>query len=142
LLTMLLATILSVIIGRWFGGKIDYQRWHAGSSIFLQLVLGFGWGLLQQYALQGFINRRLQIIWGRGWFTVLVVAAIFAGLHLPNAWLAMATFAGGLVWAWVYQRAPNIFALALSHSVMTWILVSTLPPKALNHLRIGFKYFG
>jgi hypothetical protein len=51
------------------------------------------------------------------------------------------TFVGGLVWCTVYQSAPNLFALAVSHSVMTWILVSTLPLSALNHLRIGFKYF-
>jgi membrane protease YdiL (CAAX protease family) len=53
----------------------------------------------------------------------------------------LVTFVGGVVWAFVYQRAPNLFALAVSHSVMTWVLVSTLPMQALNHLRIGFKYF-
>ena len=51
------------------------------------------------------------------------------------------TFVGGLIWAAVYEREPNLFALALSHAVMTWVLVSTLPASALNHLRIGFKYF-
>jgi hypothetical protein len=30
----------------------------------------------------------------------------------------------------------------VSHSLMTWVIVSTLPPSALHHLRIGFKYFG
>ena len=107
-----------------------------------QLLLGFGWGLVQQYVLQGFINRRAQLLWGPSWFSILLVAVIFAGLHLPNPWLTMITFAGGVIWAAVYQRAPNIFALAVSHSVMTWVLVSTLPASALNHLRIGFKYFG
>jgi membrane protease YdiL (CAAX protease family) len=51
------------------------------------------------------------------------------------------TFVGGVVWAFVYQRQPNLFALALSHGVMTWVLVSALPASALNHLRIGLKYF-
>lgn len=142
LLPMLLTAALCLVTGWWFGGGINFLRWHAGRPIAGQLVLGFGWGLLQQYVLQAFVNRRAQILFGRGWLSILLVAIVFGGLHLPNPWLSLVTFAGGLIWAAVYQRAPNLFALAVSHSVMTWVLVSTLPASALNHLRIGFKYFG
>ena len=138
---MFLVAVLCLVAGWWFG-EINFLRWHVGRPIAGQLILGFGWGLVQQYVLQGFINRRAQIIWGPGWLSALVVAILFGGLHLPNPWLAFVTFAGGAIWAAVYQKAPNLFALAVSHSVMTWILVSTLPASALNHLRIGFKYFG
>jgi hypothetical protein len=136
-------TALACLLAGWlFGGEINFLRWHTGRPIVAQLLLGFGWGLLQQYVLQGFINRRAQIIWGQNWLSVLLVAIVFGGLHLPNPWLSFVTFAGGAIWATVYQRAPNLFALAVSHSLMTWVLVSTLPATALNHLRIGFKYFG
>ncbi len=141
LLPMILIGVLCLLVGWWFGGDLNFLRWHAERPIAGQLVLGFGWGLLQQYVLQGFVNRRLQISVGRGWLSVLLVALIFGGLHLPNPWLSLVTFVGGAIWATTYQRAPNLFALALSHSIMTWILVSTLPASALNHLRIGFKYF-
>ena len=139
---MLVTALLCFLAGWLFGGEINFLRWHTGRPIVTQLVLGFGWGLVQQYVLQGFINRRAQIIWGQNWLSVLLVAMIFGGLHLPNPWLSFVTLAGGAIWAAVYQRAPNLFALAVSHSVMTWVLVSTLPATALNHLRIGFKYFG
>jgi hypothetical protein len=139
---MLVTALLCLLAGWLFGGEINFLRWHTGRPIVTQLVLGFGWGLVQQYVLQGFINRRAQIIWGQNWLSVLLVAMIFGGLHLPNPWLSFVTFAGGAIWAAVYQRAPNLFALAVSHSLMTWVLVSTLPATALNHLRIGFKYFG
>ncbi len=142
LLPMLLTAGLCLVAGWWFGGQINFLRWHTGRPIAGQLVLGFGWGLVQQYVLQGFLNRRAQVIWGQGWLSILMVALVFGGLHLPNPWLTVVTFAGGLIWAAVYQRAPNLFALAVSHSLMTWVLVSTLPAPALNHLRIGFKYFG
>ena len=142
LLPMILVAIVCFALGRWFGGQTTFQRWHAGTPIVGQLALGFGWGLAQQYVLQGFINRRAQLVLGKGWLSVLLVAAVFAALHLPNVWLVVATFTGGVVWAAVYQRAPNLFALAVSHSLMTWVIVSTLPPSALHHLRIGFKYFG
>jgi membrane protease YdiL (CAAX protease family) len=100
------------------------------------------WGLMQQYVLQGFINRRAQILYGRGSKSVLLVALIFALLHLPNPWLSVATFAGGLVWTYVYQRAPNLVALALSHALMSMLLALSLPPATINSLRVGIKYFG
>lgn len=139
---MFVTALVCLLAGWLFGGQINFLRWHTGRPIVAQLVLGFGWGLVQQYVLQGFINRRAEIIWGQNWLSVLLVAVIFGALHLPNPWLSFVTFAGGAIWAAVYQRAPNLFALAVSHSLMTWVLVSTLPATALNHLRIGFKYFG
>jgi len=142
LLPMLLTAGLCLLAGWWLGEEINFLRWHTGRPILGQLFLGFGWGLVQQYVLQSFISRRAQIIWGPGWLSVLLVAAVFGGLHLPNPWLTVVTFVGGGIWATVYQRAPNIFAPAVSHSAMTWVLVSTLPASVLHHLRIGFKYFG
>jgi membrane protease YdiL (CAAX protease family) len=142
LLPMLATAGGCLVAGWWLGAETNFLRWHAGRPIAGQLALGFGWGLVQQYVLQGFVNRRAQIVWGQRWLSILMVGIVFGGLHLPNPWLTGVTFAGGLIWAYVYQRAPNLFALAVSHSLMTWVLVSTLPDSALNHLRIGFKYFG
>jgi len=126
----------------WLGGNLEPLRWRGGQSVFGAPALGVLWGLLQQYALQGFINRRAQLVWGRGWKSVVVVALVFGALHLPNPWLTFATFAGGLLWAYAYQRAPNLLALGLSHGLLTWALVASVPPSLLNNLRVGFKYFG
>ena len=46
------------------------------------------WALFQQYALQGFINRRAQLVLGVGAKSVLLVAVIFGFLHLPNPMLS------------------------------------------------------
>lgn len=100
------------------------------------------WGVMQQYVLQGFINRRAQLLYGRGLRSVLLVALVFALLHLPNPWLSVATFTGGLIWAYVYQRAPNLPALALSHALMSMLLALSLSPATINSLRVGIKYFG
>ena len=140
-LPMIIVALLSLGLGLLLGARTDLFRWHPERHIAGQLALGFGWGFLQQYVLQSFINRRAQIVWHRGVRSVLLTALIFAFLHFPNPYLMLVTFVGGVVWAFVYQRAPNLFALALSHSLMTWVIVSTLPMSALNHLRIGFKYF-
>lgn len=100
------------------------------------------WALVQQYALNGFINRRAQLVMGKGWQSVLVVALIFGLLHLPNPLLSLLTFIAGLIWAFVYQRHPNLFALALSHSIISITLALAVSSKWLDSLRVGFKFFG
>ena len=136
------AGALALAGGLWFGAPLRAAGGRAGWSLFGLPVWGFAWGLLQQLVLQGFVNRRAQLIFGKGFGSVVLVASVFALLHLPNPLLTAATFAGGLLWAWAYQRTPNLIALALSHAVMTWVLVSTLPGSALGGLRVGYKYFG
>ncbi|HKO62742.1 MAG TPA: CPBP family intramembrane glutamic endopeptidase [Pyrinomonadaceae bacterium] len=100
------------------------------------------WALVQQYALNGFIHRRAQLVMGKGGTSVLVVALVFGLLHLPNPVLSLLTFVGGLVWALVYQRHPNLFALALSHSIISITLALAVSSKWLDSLRVGFKFFG
>ncbi len=139
---LLFVPALLLLAFGWLNSNLNLARWGGGQSILRMTALGVLWGLLQQYALQGFINRRAQILWGRGWISVFVVALVFGGLHLPNPLLALATFAGGLVWAYAFQRVPNLFALGLSHGLMTWALISSVPPASLYNLRVGFKFFG
>ena len=99
------------------------------------------WALIQQYSLQGFINRRAQLVFGRGPKSVVLVAIIFALLHLPNPFLTVATLVGGILWAITYQRIPNLFALSISHALISFLLVFALPNSILKGLRVGFRYF-
>lgn len=121
--------------------------WFRNHAIFIapwrdRLVLLPLWALFQQYVLNGFINRRAQVAWGRSWKSVTLVAVIFAVFHLPNPALTALTFAGGFVWAAIYQRRPNLIALTVSHTLTSITLALTVSPRLLNGLRVGFKYFG
>jgi len=100
------------------------------------------WAFFQQYVLNGFINRRAQMALGAGWKSIALVAIAFGILHLPSPLLALLTLVAGAMWAFIYQRAPNLYALALSHTALSLTLALTMSPRWLNGLRVGFKYFG
>ena len=135
----MLAFCAALVVLGWSLGSLHFGDVSGWS--FKKYALLIISALIQQHALQAFFNRRAEMIWGKGFLSVLAATSIFALLHLPNCWLTIATFLGGLMWTRVYQRVPNLFALALSHAIMSGILIFSMPPAALHGMRVGYNYF-
>lgn len=137
---LLLPTALAVILilaAGWFWNQSLFAGNFRVRFIWLPL-----WALFQQYALNGFINRRAQIALGTGAKSIILVAIVFSLLHLPNPVFAVVTLLAGCMWAAAYQKRPNLFALALSHATVSIAIALTISPAFLYGLRVGFKYFG
>jgi membrane protease YdiL (CAAX protease family) len=146
ILPTLLACSVFVAIG-WSANSF-HRNTHFWSTM---LFLPF-WGIFQQYILQGFIYRRVRFMLvddhapldqQKQQINLAIVAssAIFAFVHLPNPALTILTLVGGLFWSWIYERAPNLIALGLSHALMSLMLITSLPPWLLESMSIGYKHF-
>jgi membrane protease YdiL (CAAX protease family) len=125
---------------------------HSTSHSWMTAMATPFWALIQQYTSQAFFYRRVRFMLlddslspgerkKRTWLAILLNAAIFSSAHAPNPSLMILTFAGGLMWSWVYERAPNLPAIALSHAAVSLTLMTSLPPWLLPSMRVGYKYF-
>ena len=133
-----IVVIVLILLASWLLSSSGFSL----RPVRMRLLLVPLWALFQQYALQGFINRRAQLAFGPGLKSILVVALVFSLLHLPGPLLILLAFAGGLVLGWIYQRQANLFAVALSHALVSLTLSLVIPAHFAYQLRIGFKYFG
>lgn len=131
----------------YFAGSFHLTSHFWTNVLFLPI-----WGLMQQYVLQGFIYRRIRFMVvdetttateprRRANLAILATAVIFALAHAPNLMLMLLTLLGALLWSWVYERAPNLWALGLSHAAMSLMLMTSLPSWLLPSLSVGYKHF-
>jgi membrane protease YdiL (CAAX protease family) len=113
--------------------------WHDAHDGWSRLALLIPWALGQQFVLQTVVLRDAQRAAGRSG-GILVAAVVFAALHAPNPVLTAATFVGGLAWCWLYDRHPNLLPPALSHALLTLVILYALDNDAIGGLRVGAAY--
>lgn len=96
-----------------------------------------GWSFSQQYALQAFIHRRLREALGCSRRASLASALLFGVVHLPNPLLVVTVTVAGYIWCRVFERAPNLFTLAVSHAWLATLLMTSVPEKIHHIMRVG-----
>lgn len=128
------------------------SSFHLTSHFWTNLLVLPVWAVIQQYVLQAFIYRRMRWLLvaesaspderrRQARWAILATAAIFSLTHLPNLMLMVLTLLGGLLWSWVYERAPNLLALGLSHAVISLMLMTSIPAWLLPSMSVGYKHF-
>jgi membrane protease YdiL (CAAX protease family) len=113
--------------------------WHPQRDPWLTLLILIPWGFGQQFALHTVFLRESRKSFGRS-AGIIVAAALFAALHLPNPFLTAMTFAGALGWCWIFDRHPNLLPLALSHALLTLAILGAFDQRLTGHLRVGAAY--
>jgi len=97
------------------------------------------WGGGQQWILQTVFLREAQRVTSRR-AGIVVAAALFASLHLPNPWLTTLTLVGAVGWGAIYDRYPNVVPLALSHAIATVTMLCAFDEAFTGRLRVGLAY--
>lgn len=101
----------------------------------------FAFCLLQQVALNSFLNNRMIFLLSRRWLSSLATGAIFAAAHWPNPVLVPVTFVGGTGMAWLFERNRNILPLAAGQAIAGALLGWSFPAAWHHNLRVGPGYF-
>jgi membrane protease YdiL (CAAX protease family) len=133
-LAVTFAAVLLIVGAGAAVGTLHDRRDFLGSLA--PLVL---WGGAQQWVLQTVVLREAQRASSRA-KGIVIAAALFGAVHLPNPLLAPVTAAAALMWCWLYDRHPNIIPLALSHGLGTLALRYAFDEAITGRLRIGASY--
>jgi hypothetical protein len=129
---------LLLIAGGLLGGTVRRVTWSNGAAA---LAMYLPWGIVQQYALNGyFLNRLERAASGRA--APVLATALFSAAHLPNWFLMVVTLAGGLCCTHLYPRWRNLYVLGLAHGVLGFLLYLVVPDSVTHHLRVGWGWFG
>src|SRR5262245_14996622 len=136
-LVMTPALLLAVVLGLSLGGGVglDLER------LALAFLWGYPWALFQEYGLQCVIGRRMGEVIASPFGHDLACAALFGALHLPNPFLSIVTFGAAYCFCALFRRCPNLFALALAHTIASTILYHYIPPRITHTMRVGPGYF-
>jgi len=118
-----------------------WQRgtWHPRAMSGADAAMLLLWALGQQFALQITLLRESQAVTSRP-VGVVVAAALFAALHLPNPFLTAVTFVAALVWCAIYDRHPNLIPPTMSHALLTIVVLLALDDTVTGRLRVGIGY--
>jgi Type II CAAX prenyl endopeptidase Rce1-like len=138
-LPVLAAVIVSATVYAFWNNK------SASRLAALHIGLAFGgyliWCSFQQYLTQSYFHRRLMKVMRTPHLASLAIALMFAGAHIPNPVLMVATFVGGVVFAEIFKRHPNIWPLAFVQAVSGFLLGALSPPWVIHGMRVGPGYF-
>jgi hypothetical protein len=130
--------VLLAVVGFVLGAPTHIPG-HLGSP--RRLWNYFAFCLLQEVALQSFLNNRLMAIFRRPWISSLLAGTIFAVLHWPNPVLVPVTFVGGSIMAWLFARQRNIIVLAVGQSILGTVVSWAFPVAWHHSLRVGPAYY-
>lgn len=111
----------------------EQGRWPLPSTFWMIVCFYPFYGIAQQFALQVLVTRNLRPFLGQRWMRACASACLFSAAHFPDFWLMGLVFPAGLVFTWIYEKHPNIWAVGIMHGMLgalAYYLVLGLDPGA------------
>jgi len=99
------------------------------------------WGLFQQYMLNGYFQNRLAAVQSPR-VAGATAAALFGGVHLPNAFLMLVGFGAGWCCTRIWWKYQNLYFLGLAHATVGFLLYLVVPDSISHHLTVGPGFLG
>jgi hypothetical protein len=135
-----LASTALLLILRYASQRLNYAI-AAGQPLSVGFMEHLAFAFLQQIGLQLFLTRRMEAIFTSPSLASAAAALAFASIHFPNPVLLVLTFVAGVFWSRTFQRAPNLYPLAVSHAWSATLIAYCIPRLWLHNLRIGPSYW-
>jgi len=108
---------------------------------FRRLWFYFTFCLLQQVALQSFLNNRLISLLQNRLVSSALAGLIFGACHWPNPVLIPVTAVGGAFTAWLFARNRNIIPLAVGQALLGTFLWLLFPVEWHHRMRVGPGFY-
>ena len=116
------ALVVILVAAKIFHFHPAPRWWTNPHFLYLFIIVSF----FQEFAFRGFLMPLLKKVFPDVFTIVLVNALLFAGMHViypfPNIGLPIA-FAGGLFFAILYHKYPNLILVSISHSILNFAIV-------------------
>ena len=132
----LVVVSLELALGAWMGSL----RFPPVEYSLHQLAQLIPFGIAQQYMLLAFYYRGIARIVHMPGRAALLTALVFSALHVPNVFLMVVTFSAGLIAVAVYRRSPNLWVNGITHGLIAFTLIHSMPLTVTHNLRVGPGY--
>ena len=128
---------LTLLWGHWNG---SLQPLFGPTPVYGYILTYSVWALAQQFLLQSFFYRRVEVLFGNGLKAAAITAALFSAAHIPNPLLVPVTLVGGLASCELFRRRRNLYPLAVAHALIGLALAVAVPDSIQHHMRVGLGY--
>jgi hypothetical protein len=138
-----LATLSMFVFIYWFKKIETFSGGQADLSYIPEKVAqGYFWALGQQIILNSYLTNRLYSLTNKKYLlTILTAGTIFSLAHLPNLFLTLATWPGGVIMSAIFIKRKNLYELALLHLIVSTILYLLVSPEIYHHFVVGYRFY-
>ena len=122
LIATLAALAVIVVSAHGLGADGTQHWWTRTHFLFMFIVVSF----FQEFAFRGFLMPVLGKIFPDAFTVIVINALLFAGMHVIYPALIVGlpvAFVGGLFFAMLYHKYPNLLLVSISHCVLNFALV-------------------